>query len=205
VVLDLIRHYGIFIAAALILLTELGIPTGVPNEVVLLLTGSYAIHSLPGLFAGFFLVTLADITGTCTLYTATRTGGIRLMNRVLRRYGSKPERALSDWRERIGNHDILLIIIGRTVPLVRMSVAVGAGLMRIKPSNFVAGIVPGAIVWAGVPLLVGYIFHGDVQRIIRQYERFSHFLLLILPALILLGVLAFWLHRRQPGTERGIR
>ena len=50
-ILPLIAQYGVFIVALLILVGELGVPTGVPAELALLLTGAYAVHSLKGLVA----------------------------------------------------------------------------------------------------------------------------------------------------------
>ncbi|HET7035735.1 MAG TPA: VTT domain-containing protein [Thermomicrobiaceae bacterium] len=186
----------------MIFLTELGIPTGVPNEVVLLLAGAYAIHSLAGLLAGVVFVSAADISGATALYCATRTGGAWLVNRLLRKLGREPEQTFNRWRARLGERDVLVVVVGRMLPLVRMTVAVGAGLLRIPADDFVIGVLPGGFFWAGVPLALGYLYRGHVHRLIRAYHHVSHVTLLLLPPLLALGLLVWLLRRRQAAGAR---
>ena len=51
---------------------ELGLPTGVSPKVALLLAGSMAIGSPPGLLVGIALVTGANLFGASVLHAATR-------------------------------------------------------------------------------------------------------------------------------------
>ena len=85
-ILPLIAQYGVFIVALLILVGELGVPTGVPAELALLLTGAYAVHSLKGLVGAILLISLADIVGTMTLHMAARTGGASILQRLMKRH-----------------------------------------------------------------------------------------------------------------------
>lgn len=190
----LIRHYGIVIAALLIFLTELGIPTGVPNEVVLVLAGSYAVHSSLEFGISLFVVTTADVLGTTSLYLLTRSGGHRLLRRLQR--GERPPRH-GRLRHFVHQHDIAVIIVARSLPLVRMSVAISAGLMRIKRKHYVFGVIPGAIVWAGTPFTLGYLFRDHVRSLIDQDEAVSQAVLLALPVVILVAVTIWLLHRRK--------
>ena len=173
-----------------------------PNEVVLLLAGAYAIHSLSGLLAGVVFVSAADIAGTTSLYAATRTGGAWLVNRLLHKLGREPEVTFNRWRGRLGEHDILVVVVGRMLPLVRMTVAVGAGLLRIPADDFVLGVVPGGFFWAGVPLALGYLYRAHVHHLIRLYHHASHVTLLLLPPLLALGLLVWLLRRRQGAGTR---
>ncbi|HET7035734.1 MAG TPA: DedA family protein [Thermomicrobiaceae bacterium] len=191
---SLIRHYGIVIAALLIFVTELGIPTGVPNEVVLVLAGSYAVHSNLEFAISFLIVTAADVLGTTSLYLLTRSGGHRLLRRWQR--GDRPP-GHSRLRHFIHRHDIAVIIVARSLPLVRMSVAISAGLLRIKRKHYVLGVIPGAIVWAGIPFSLGYLFRDDVRGLIDQDERLSQLALLALPLVIVAAVSIWLLHRRK--------
>lgn len=206
---QLVREYGLLIAALMIFLTELGVPTGVPNELVLLLAGAYAVHSPMGLAVGFVFVTAADVLGTVALYGATRTGGVWVTTHLLAKLGRKPEETFQRWRERLRGRDELVIVVGRLLPLVRMSVAIGAGLLRIEARTFVIGVIPGAMLWAGVPLILGYFFSAHVQRLIHGYERVAHVMLYAVPVAIVAGA-GYWLLRRArrshpPGAESARR
>ena len=60
----------------------MGIPTGVPIHVVLLLAGAYLIGSLPGLAVAILAMAAAELAGTLVLHGIARTGGVRLLERM---------------------------------------------------------------------------------------------------------------------------
>jgi len=89
-ILPLILHYGVPLVALMLFAGEIGIPTGIPMEITLLLAGAYAVHSLPELLFGLALVTVADLSGTTLLHLVARTGGVRLLTRLLHRHAAQP-------------------------------------------------------------------------------------------------------------------
>src|SRR5579884_3651746 len=54
--MPLVHQTGLPLVALLLFLTELGIPSGIPNEVFLLVAGATIVHSLPGLAGAVGLV-----------------------------------------------------------------------------------------------------------------------------------------------------
>ena len=190
------------LAALMIFLTELGVPTGVPNEVVLLLAGAYAIHSGSQLVFGVLAVSCADILGTTALYWASRTGGLWLVDHLLVKLGREPEEFFDRWRRRVGERDILVVIVGRMLPVVRMTVAVGAGLLRIPAGDFLVGVLPGGFFWAGIPLVLGFIYRDHVHRLIYTYHRLEHLTLFMLIPIALVGLIVWLSYRRLGGRAR---
>lgn len=200
--LPLILHYGVPLVALLVFVGELGVPTGVPAEVALLLVGAYAVHSLPALIASVLLVSVADLSGTVTLHLVARTGGHRLLTRVMRRHEPGPDGLLERWHRRLGGHEVATVFLVRLLPLVRMYAAIGTGLMRIRFRNFVLGAAPGALLWAGTPLIVGYLFRADVQRLTARYTAASNVLLVALPFVGLAVWSIWWIRRGDAGRAR---
>jgi membrane protein DedA with SNARE-associated domain len=200
-VLDLIIRHGIPLVALLIFAGELGLPTGIPAEVALLLAGSYAVHSVSGLIAGLALIALADVAGTTTLNLAMRTGGVRLLALLRRRREAAGEEAFARWRRRLAGHDALAVFVGRLLPLVRMPVTIGAGLLRLPLRSFFLGAVPAAVLWAGVPFVLGYELRASVHGFAMQYTRAAHIALLLSPAIGLAATVVWWIQRG--GTARG--
>lgn len=192
---QLITQYGVFIVALLIFVGELGIPTGIPAEIALLIAGSYGVHSFTGLIGAVALVVGADMLGTITLHLVARTGGSRILARVLERFGRRSEETIDRWRQRFGGHDLLVVGVGRMLPLVRMYFSIGAGLLKIRKRDFVVGAFPGAVVWVGTPIVLGYFLHADVQRFAVEYATFSHLLFLVLPTLSLAAGAMWWIRR----------
>lgn len=194
-VLSLILRHGVPLVALLIFAGELGVPTGIPAEVALVLAGAYAVHSLPGLVAGVALVAAADLVGTTVLHVAARTGGVRLLERFLP--GREEGRAamMERWRRRLGRHDAIVVFAVRLLPLVRMYIAIGSGLLRIRIRTFLFGAAPAALLWAGIPLVLGYRFRANVHGITERYTRASHAFLFLLPVVGLVTALAWWIRR----------
>ncbi len=185
---------------------ELGIPTGIPAEIALLVAGSYGVHSFSGLVGAVALVVAADMLGTITLHLVARTGGSRLLNTVMNRFGRRSEETVDRWRARMGGHDLVVVGVGRSLPLVRMYFSIGAGLLRIQFRDFVVGAVPGAMIWVGTPIVLGYYLHGDVQRFAVEYATISHLIFMVFPTLSLAGLAMWWVrrgHTRWSQLRRG--
>lgn len=202
ILLPLILNYGVPLVALMLFAGEIGIPTGIPMEIALLLAGAYAVHSVPHLLFGLALVTLADLSGTTLLHLVARTSGTRLLTRLLHRHAAKQTAAMERWRRRLGGRDIVVVFIGRLLPLVRMSIAIGVGLLRIPLRHFLLGAAPAALLWAGTPLTLGYLFRADVQAFEARYTAFSQVLLLALPTVGLISALVWWVRAEHSFTTR---
>lgn len=204
-VLDLLGHYGIPFVALVVCAGELGVPTGVPSEILLLLAGSYAVHSVPGLIVAVLAVAIADIAGTTALHLAAAGRGARLLSRVF--HHDPSQSGFVAWgRRRFGGHDAVWIFLGRLVPIIRMPVTVSSGVLRVGLRQFLIGAVPASLLWAGTPLAVGYFFQADVARIEARYAQFSRLLLLALPLLAVIALAAWWTRRggsRASALRRG--
>ncbi len=195
-----------YIVALLIFVGELGVPTGIPAEIALLVAGSYGVHSFSGLIGAVVLVVVADMLGTTTIHLLSRTGGSRLLNYLLERFGRRSEETIDRWRTRMGGHDLMVVGIGRMLPLVRMYISIGAGLLRIRVRDFVIGAFPGAVIWAGTPIVLGYYLHADVQRFAVEYATISHLIFMVLPTLSLAAIAMWWVrrgHTRWSQLRRG--
>lgn len=195
---NLIVQYGIFVVAGLVMINEMGFPTGVPIEVVLLLAGALAIHSVSQFFLALLLLAAADVAGTVVIHLVARTGGSRLLGRALTKFGRRSEASVEHWRTRLGGHDRRVVLIGRMLPLVRMYISIGAGLLRFRFRDFIIGAIPGGIIWSGIPLGLGFFFRDEVGRFATDYQSLTHYLFVIMPAFSVLVLAAWWIH--QGGT-----
>ncbi|HET8522054.1 MAG TPA: VTT domain-containing protein [Thermomicrobiales bacterium] len=200
--LSLIAQYGVPAVALLIFAGELGLPTGIPAEIALLLVGSLAVHSLAGLAVAILLVGAADLCGTTLLHLAARTGGVSLLRRVLRRHERAGEQTLNRWHGRLFGHDAVVVFVVRLLPLVRMYIAIGSGLLRIRLRDFVFGAAPAALIWAGTPVALGYFFSANIHRFQTQYATVSHVMLFASPAIGIIGALIWWVRAGRSLTAR---
>jgi hypothetical protein len=129
---------------------------------------------------------------------AMRTGGVKLMNRVLRKHQEKQEQIMARWRSRLGGRDTLVVFVIRLLPLLRMYVTIGTGLLRIRLRSFLLGAAPAALLWAGTPLVIGYIFRTDAHRLEERYAGATHIMLATLPAFGLITGALMWFRHVHP-------
>lgn len=174
---------------------ELGLPVAVPMEIVLLLIGADVVHSVPALLGALLLLTVADAAGTTLLFLAMRPGGRRLMQRFLGRHAAHGQASFDRWRRRLKVRDVGVVFVGRALPVVRMSVPIGAGFVGLGVKTYVIGATAAALVWVGTPLVSGYVFRGDVRRVAEAATRAEHALLTFLAAAGLVGAATWWVRR----------
>jgi membrane protein DedA with SNARE-associated domain len=162
-VLPLILQYGLLVAVLLVLVGQLGVPTGVPAELVLAIVGGYAVHSFGALLGALCLLAAADVLGSVTLFLLARRGGAGLAARFAGRLPGGVDPALPRWPHRLRSRRAVFLV--RALPLVRIYGPVGSGLLRTRTRDYLAGAVPAGLVWVGVPLALGFLLRGQLAEI----------------------------------------
>lgn len=149
-----ILHHGYLAIFFLVFLQEMGVPTIVPNEFVLLYSGYLAYTGVLNFWAVFFTAVAADLIGTTIVYIVFYFFGKILLAR-------KP-RWLPISREKVQKLTTDLskkgwwgIYLGRLIPYLRGYTSVAAGLLEIKPRLYLLMVFLSAITWSGGYVLVG--------------------------------------------------
>src|SRR5579875_989787 len=206
----LIEHYGLLVVVLIIYCGEIGLPTLVPGEIALLLYGSQVVHSVPALIGALALFAFVDILATSTIHILSRTGGNRLLLRLMCRFHSnhqQHEETIARWRARLGGRDSLVVFVTRLIPMARLYASFTTGLIRIRLRDFAMGAAPAAVVWASIPLTLGYILRDQVGMVTSQYDVLIKGGIAFSVISVVVAV-AMWLIRRagwQPETLRRFR
>ncbi|MGH2410903.1 MAG: DedA family protein [Chloroflexota bacterium] len=177
---ELIAQYGILIVALIIFAGEIGLPTLVPGEIALLFAGSQVIHSLPMLIGAIALFGAIDLVATTTIHTISRTGGNRLLCKVLHmspQCETKPEVRIERWRSRLGGYDPAVVFVTRMIPMFRLYASITTGLIRIRFRDFLLGAAPAAWIWATTPLTVGYLLRTRISGVVAQYPSLMRYVI----------------------------
>jgi membrane-associated protein len=162
--------YGLPLAALMLFVAGLGLPTGVPVKLVVLLAGALCVGSVTVLIAAIAGLTLAEVAGATALIFAIHGGASRLLARVGGDAGAGIGDRLQRLRDRLGGHDTVAICLLRLIPGVRYYVPIGAGAIGIPPRVFVLGAWPASLFWVALLLSVGYVFSDDVAALTKRYE-----------------------------------
>lgn len=176
-----IIKYGYLAVFSTIFLQEIGVPSPVPNEIILLFAGYLAsIGTLK--FSLILLFGIAgDFIGTTVLYLIFYFFGDRVMKLASRFF---PAEKIEKFKENINRRGSLGVFLGRLVPYLRGYASVAAGLMKIPPSKFLPAVVASAMIWSG-----GYVTAGRLLG--HRWEKFAEHLTIgrILTGVVVVAVL----------------
>lgn len=163
--------YGLPIVGLILLASAAGVPTGVPIYVILMLTGAYLVGSVPALAVVILALAAAELAGTLVLHIISRTGGVKLLERMASDRQARVQTSFDRWRQRLGGRDIAAITVLRLIPFVRMGTTIGTGLLGIRLRDFAIGAGISAVIWTAVPLSLGYAFRSNVTTLEGYYQN----------------------------------
>ena len=202
-VVQTLLGYGLPLVVLVMFASAAGVPTGVPIVVVLLMAGAYLIDSLPWLALVILLVALAELAGTVMLHLIAKNGGGRLLDRLSHDRQERVHTTFDRWRGRFGGRDVAAIAVLRLIPVVRMGTTIGTGLIGIRLRDFVLGSTVAALIWTGLPLILGYTFRSRQETLEAYYALTVSALPVLLGVTCLVFVAAVLI--KSPATRDRIR
>lgn len=175
-----------------------GLP--LPDEWLLVFTG-YLIwrgrfHPVPAVVTAF----CGSACGISLSYTIGRTLGLGFIHRWGRWIHVTEERTqrVHDWFRRIGHW---ALFFGYFVPGVRHFTAIVAGTSKLEFRSFASYAWPGALVWVGTFITVGYALGEQWQRVFEVIEH--NIRLVTLVGAVLLALYLGWKYwRGSRGRKR---
>jgi membrane protein DedA with SNARE-associated domain len=148
-----------------VVIEELGLPSPIPTDVMIVFAGTSAGESVP-LLAGFFVaLVLASAVGGSGLYIIVRRGGRPLVDRFGRYVHLGPER-LARAEALLERGGWWSIVLGRAIPGVRYATVIACGLLKVPFLRYVTAHIVGSSVYIAVFLALGAVFGPAIlQRI----------------------------------------
>lgn len=195
--------YGLPLVTLVMFASATGIPTGVPIKLIMLFTGAYLVNSWQMLLPVILVMALAELGGTLVLHGIARTGGVKVLERIASDRQARVQASFEQWQRRLGGRDVAAITVLRLIPFVRMGTTVGAGLVGLKLRDFILGSAIAALIWAGIPLVLGYMFRANLSDLEAAYHAALGALPMTL-GLLGLVICAFVLFR-SPATRLRMR
>lgn len=195
--------YGLPLVTLVMFASATGLPTGVPIKLIMLFTGAYLVNSWQMLLPVILVMALAELGGTLVLHGVARTGGVKVLERIASDRQARVQASFEQWQRRLGGRDVAAITVLRLIPFVRMGTTVGAGLVGLKLRDFILGSAIAALIWAGIPLVLGYMFRANLSDLEAAYHAALGALPMTL-GLLGLVICAFVLFR-SPATRLRMR
>ncbi len=171
-------------------LESCGLP--LPNELVLLFTGSLAAHHIVSPVALVAIAAVGSTLGATGAYEIGKRGGRAAVLRFGHYIRLDTERldAVERWFGRAG---AVAIGISRVTPFVRTISSFPAGMLRLPIRGFLIATLLGSLVWCTVMVTIGVVLGANYLVALDFIERYT------IPAVVILVVLVaiyLFLHQR---------
>ena len=188
--LELLARHGYWVLFLNVFLEQLGVP--VPSVPVLLGMGALAGMHRFSFWQGLVLALIACLISDSVWYFLGRVKGYSVL-KTLCRISLEPESCVSltrGWFERLGGGALLL---AKFVPGISTAAQPMAGVNGMSLSRFLLLDGAGSALWAGTFLGLGFMFHGEAQKIWDALTRLGWwFGVLVAAALTLYLVVKYW-------------
>lgn len=191
--LHLVAVYGLLLVFATVLIEQGGLP--LPAYPVIVATAALAETQHQPLWPIVVIATLAALVADLAWFAGGRRWGVRLL-RVMCKVSLSPDSCVLMTRGIFTRWGAPSLMVAKFVPGFA-AVATGlAGEARIKTRTFLLFDGIGALLWSGIAVLVGAIFHDAVREVLDTLVALGHYGVVA----ILVAVVAFvgwkWMKRR---------
>jgi membrane protein DedA with SNARE-associated domain len=135
----------------------------VPSYVILMLLGM-TVSDGPHLALTILATACGSLIGSSIWYSIGRGLGDQRVEGAVERFGRYVFFSPSTYQRLAGayrrNH-FWATLIGQTVPVARIYLALPAGVFRLRPGSFVAAAAIGILLWNAPFLALGYLLKGS--------------------------------------------
>ena len=194
-----ISQYGYLAIFLLVFLQEIGIPSPLPNEFLLLFSGYLAFSGALHLALIIICALAGDLLAATILYsTFNLFGNFILHNKP--RWFPISQQNIDKQTKIIRERGLISIIVGRLSPLIRGYVAVISGLTHIKPQHYGLVILVTSTLWSSFYIVTGYFLGPYWNYVIAHIAQFKYCLYALL-LVILITIIARFISKKNLTTS----
>ena len=187
-VLNIVMQHGYLLVAVAMFAYCMAIP--LPASLVLLAAGTVAArHSLNPVLV-LVAAVCGALAGDLLMYLGGRTTGWWLMS-VLCRLSFYPDKCIFRSANFFYKRGARTLLIAKFVPGVAMMAAPVAGSLNMRPRRFVLYDTGGLVLYCGVYIAVGYIFHRVFAKIADALHTFGQVVLAVVAVAVITYAVTF--------------
>ncbi len=190
--LDLFAHHGLLAVFLGVLLEQVGMPT--PALPFLLLAGAHGVDDGRFAIEALALAVTATVLAGSVWYGAGRFAGRPVLS-LLCRLSMSPDSCVRKSESSFARRGGGTLVIGKFIPGISILAPPMAGALGMRLGTFLAFHGLGALLWAGVGMAAGAVFHREVMDLMAMLGSLGRVALPVL-GVLLLAYLASRLWRR---------
>lgn len=188
----LLVQHGLSVVFVNVLLTQAGVP--VPAIPMLVVAGAFVAEGQMA-WASLIIVTVAaSLIGDSLWYAAGRRYGTRIL-RALCRIAIEPDSCVKQTENIFDKWGAPSLMIAKYVPGFATIAPPLAGMMRLGVPLFLLYSTVAALLWAGLPVVLGFIFHTEVAFVLEWLASMGTGAVALIASIVFLYVSAKMLER----------
>jgi membrane protein DedA with SNARE-associated domain len=188
----LLARHGLTLVFVNVLLTQSGVP--VPSMPMLIVAGAFVAQGQMSLAALALVTVTASLIGDTAWYLAGRRYGYRIL-RSLCRVAIEPDSCVKQTEGIFERWGAPSLMIAKYVPGFSTVAPPLAGTVQLGYAPFLAYSAVAAVLWAGLPVGLGIVFSGEVERALEWLEGMGTGAAAVIAAIVLLYLAVKWLER----------
>ena len=156
----LLTQHGLLLVFANVLLTQLGVP--LPAVPMLAVAGAFVAEGKIALVPLVLATVVASLIGDTVWYYAGRRYGYRVLRTVCR-LAIEPDSCVKQTETIFERWGAPSLMLAKYIPGFSTVAPPLSGAMRVGLPAFLAYSVVAAVLWAGLPIALGAVFHAEVE------------------------------------------
>lgn len=181
----LLARYDLVLVFANVLLTQGGVP--VPAVPILVVAGAFVSRGQIALGPLLAVAVAASLIGDTLWYYAGRRYGYRIL-RTLCRVAIEPDSCVKQTETTFERWGAPSLMLAKYVPGFSTAAPPLAGTMRLGLPAFLMYSGVAALLWAGLPIALGAIFHTEVESALEWLESMGTGAVAFIAAVVLVYV-----------------
>lgn len=192
--IHLIASYGLLVVFLSVLLDQGGLP--VPAYPPIIVTAALAVDQQHSVWPIVLVAAAAALIADWAWFVGGRRLGAQLL-RLMCRLSLSPDSCVLMTRSLYARWGAPSLIVAKFVPGFAAVATTLAGETGTRTGRFLFYDGLGALLWSGIAVAVGVIFHEAVNSVLERLEALGRYGLPVILGLIAAFVVWKWVHRQQ--------
>jgi len=189
-----VLDYGLPLVFFFVLLEQLGAP--VPSLTVLIVVGALSVQRDLPAWPALLVAVLASVLADLVWYVLGRSRGHKILKTICK-ISLSPDSCVRQTESLFERWGLRSLLVAKFVPGFSTIAPPMAGVIGARFSTFLLYDTGGALIWAGVGVGAGMVFHRAIDRALALLASLGSGALVILGAALVIWIAFKWWQRRR--------
>ena len=186
--------YGLPLVFVFVLLEQLGAP--VPSLTVLIVYGALSMQRGVPAWPALLVAVLASVIADIIWYVLGRSRGHKILKTICK-ISLSPDSCVRQTESLFERWGLPSLLFAKFVPGFSTIAPPMAGVIGAGFSTFLLYDTGGALIWAGIGVVAGMVFHRAIDRALELLASFGSGALVIFGAALVVWIAFKWWQRRR--------